>query len=131
MNQTLSAKSMTTTLLLAFTLLFAVSCNNSKESLTGTWEMTEYRINSFDEHESVKVFWTFEKNGNFSQTIKYPGKEEQETATWTLVDPETLKISYQANRMEVTWKIIYMDKATLKVEHTTPGFFVERSFKKQ
>jgi hypothetical protein len=132
MNNTVSAKSIIATLLLTFMILFAVSCNNSlTKILTGTWEMTEYRINSFDEHESVNVFWTFEKDGNFSQTIKYPGKEEHETATWTLEDPETLKINYQARKMEVKWKIVYLDKANLKVEHITPGFYVERSFKKQ
>lgn len=120
--------------LLVFTLLVFLysSCYNDKQDLiTGTWEMTGYRINHFDEHDEIKVTWRFGKEGDFHQLIKYPGYEASETAVWTRKDEQFIQISYTASDNEVEWMIIHLDDSILQIQHTTPGFFVERSFKKQ
>lgn len=131
MNQPVYYAKLLSTLLLAYSILFAISCiNNSYDHLTGTWEMTEYRINSFDEHEAIKVTWTFGKDGSFTQVIKYTGKDVSDSATWELSNDEKLIIAYP-NNITVQWDIVFRDETTLRLEHTTPGFFVERGFKKQ
>jgi hypothetical protein len=111
---------------------FFWGCTHINENdLTGTWEMTEYRINHFDEHEDIEVQWNFLKDGAFSQLITYPQNEVRESGSWVMKDEQTILIEYPHNNMKVEWKIVYIDSALLKVEHTTPGFFVERSFRKQ
>ena len=117
-------------LLLLFTNISSCK-NNHQDYLPGTWEMTEYRINHFDEHEDIEVTWTFMEDGTFSQLITYPRHEVPESGIWVMQDEQTIMIEYPHNNMKVEWKIVYIDNALLKVEHTTPGFFVERSFKKQ
>lgn len=131
MNQPGNYTKLLSTLLLAYSILFAITCsNNSNDLLTGSWEMTEYRINSFDEHEDIKVSWTFSKDGSFTQLIKYPGNDVSNSATWELSNDKKLIITYPNNTI-VQWDIVFRDETTLKLEHTTPGFFVERGFKKQ
>ncbi len=108
------------------------SCKNDhQEQLLGTWEMTHYRINHFDEHEDINVIWRFEKNGRFHQTINYPQQVVNETAEWIKSADDTLIINYTLKKNEVKWRIVFMDDETLEIEHITPGFFVERSFTKK
>ena len=118
---------------LSFISLLAIfGCkSNNNEFLPGTWEMTEYRINHFDEHDDIEVQWAFLKDGSFSQLITYPRHEVSESGKWIMKDEKTILIEYTHNNTKVEWKIIHLNVSLLKVEHTTPGFFVERSFKKQ
>jgi len=118
-------------LLLILPLIFFSCESNKPDLLPGTWEMTEYRINHFDEHKDINVKWQFNADGTFSQEIRYPNYEVVESGKWTLLNGESIQMDYTQNNMKVEWKIVYINETLLKVEHTTPGFFVERSFKKQ
>lgn len=98
--------------------------------IVGTWEMTKYHINKFNEHKGIEVAWSFEKSGTFSQVIQYPNMEVDAEGTWLIRNDSTILIIYHNKMNEVEWKIAYLDESSLQVEHTTPGFFVEKAFKK-
>jgi len=52
-------------------------------------------------------------------------------AVWS-IDPESkeLTLDYIDKRSKVKWKIVRLEKDTLRVEYVIPGFFVEREFAK-
>jgi hypothetical protein len=115
-----------------FMLLAFTGCKTANnDSIVGTWEMTQYRINHFDEHKDINITWRFEKNGHFHQTINYPQQVVSETAEWIKSADDTLIIQYTEKRSKVKWRIAYMDDSILEIEHITPGFFVERRFEKK
>lgn len=118
-----------------FGLLFTTSgCSTPAmdNKLEGNWEMTSYRINHDDESDEIQVYWEFGADGSFGQRIVYATHETNEHGEWKLSDDEQwLIISYPRNRTEVEWEIKHMDDTLIQLEHSIPGFFVERSFKKQ
>lgn len=114
-------------ILLVLKALSGCSPDRGKD-LTGTWEMTAYRINQLNEEESMELTWTFAGDGEFYQVIRYPDQEVSETARWSLSGDSLIIINYAEKRRQVEWKIARLGKSTLEVEHFTPGFFVERGF---
>lgn len=118
-----------------FGLLFITSgCNSmtSDTKLEGNWEMTTYRINHQEEPDEIRVFWKFDADGSFGQRIVYATHETNEQGEWKLSDDEQwLIINYTRNKSVVEWEIKHIDDTLIQLEHTIPGFFVERSFKKR
>ncbi len=114
-------------ILLVLTSLSGCSPDHGKD-LTGTWEMTAYRINQISEDEGIELIWTFADNGEFHQVIRYPDQEVSETARWSISGDSLIIINYVEKKKQVEWKVVRLDKLILEVEHFTPGFFVERGF---
>lgn len=116
--------------IISFLFLNVLSgCSSDRvKDLTGTWEMTAYRINQLNEEESMELTWTFAGDGEFHQVIRYHDQEVGETARWSLSGDSLLIITYADKKRKVEWKIARLGKSTLEVEHFTPGFFVERGF---
>jgi hypothetical protein len=97
-------------------------------SLAGTWEMDAYFINHNDASRDMKVSWVINSDGTMEQTIVYPGDLiERHEAAWTLAG-DKLTIGYPHNGSTVMWTVVLLDGERLEIEHTRPGFFVERGF---
>lgn len=104
-------------------------CSQQKDKvLTGTWEMITYRINHNDEHKDIKVIWKMKKDGSMQQVMNYTGADITEPATWSVMGDSVLRIIYSDSQREVNWKIVSLEASAMSLEHTIPGFFVERSF---
>jgi len=117
--------------IIAFLLL--PGCNNKNDLLTGRWVMDSYRVNGIvqEQKQVITMQWTFLEDGTFRQLREHPHGREELQGTWAIdAETNTLIIFYSSTRMEVLWNIINIESGLLEVNHTTPGFFVERGFKR-
>ncbi len=119
--------------IVSLTFFLITACSEQKvQPLEGHWQMTSYRINYEDEPDEIKVHWQFNADGSFSQRIIYTTHETKENGNWHLSeDIASLTITYPRSNTQVEWAIIHLSDSLIRLEHTTPGFFVERSFEKQ
>lgn len=128
MKYTLIIKS--TAIILALALGFA--CVNKKDMITGEWVMDWYFLNGEGQDESTTLKWTFLDDGSFRQLIENSNGREELKGNWALDEGSDLLVMYYTTtRTEVKWSIVKLERGFMEVNHTIPGFFVERGFKKQ
>lgn len=112
------------------TLVFA--CVNKKDLITGEWIMDWYFLNGEGQDQSTTLKWTFLDDGSFRQLIENSNGREELKGNWSFDEDSNLLVMYYTSaRTEVIWSIVKLERGFMEVNHTTPGFFVERGFIKQ
>lgn len=114
-----------------FTVVLIFACVNKKDMITGEWVMDWYFLNGEGQDQSTTLKWSFLEDGSFRQLIENPNGREELKGNWSLdEDSDLLVMYYTSTRTEVIWSVIKLERGFMEVNHTTPGFFVERGFKK-
>jgi len=114
-----------------FTVVLIFACVNKKDMITGEWVMDWYFLNGEGQDQSTTLKWSFLEDGSFRQLIENLNGREELKGNWSLdEDSDLLVMYYTSTRTEVIWSVIKLERGFMEVNHTTPGFFVERGFKK-
>jgi hypothetical protein len=115
-----------------FSLTLIAACADKKDLITGEWVMDWYFLNGEGQDQPTTLKWTFMDDGSFRQLIENSNGREELKGNWTLdEDSDLLVMYYTSTRTEVLWSIVKLERGFMEVNHTIPGFFVERGFKKQ
>lgn len=113
--------------------LMLSGCSNSNDLIKGQWLMDSYFVNGVGQEQDrgVTLKWTFLEDGTFRQLREHQLGREELKGTWTIDEnTNSLLMFYPSTQVEVLWTVVKLEKDLLEVSHTTPGFFVERGFKR-
>ncbi len=107
-------------------------CTGKENQMVGRWVMEWNFVNGQGQNNGTTISWTFLKDGTFIQSMELANDREDMKGNWRFEKKlNELIMFYTATQMEVKWTVVKLEKDTMEVNHTIPGFFVERQFIKQ